>query len=106
MHKARTMKKYFSGWKNVSGLQRALNLIQHLWEHVLGARLYHPTSVPDLTNVLEAEKEQSPVAVPEEWRHGIRCIYMGTYLCLYTFGHVVYTHTHNLKPIRGTHLES
>lgn len=59
MLQAKSIKKWISGWRKLTE-SPDLNLALHLWdklEHQLAARVYHPTSVPDLSNALVAAKK-------------------------------------------------
>ena len=70
MHKARSIQKWFVEI-GVELLDRPaqspdLNSVEHLWDKLerhLRARPNCPTSVPDLSNALEAEWKQVPAAM-------------------------------------------
>jgi hypothetical protein len=70
VHKVRSIQKWFIkiGAEELDWPAQSpdLNSIEHLWdelEHQLRTRPNRPTSVPDLTNALEAEWKQVPTAM-------------------------------------------
>ena len=70
MHKARSIQKWFVkiGVEELDwpAHNTDVNPIKHLWvelERRLGAKPYHPTSVPNLTNALVAVRKQIPATM-------------------------------------------